>query len=157
MRRALPILVIAGAVLLVGFAIKFFFFKGGDAGQGGFPGGGMPPSSVETVKLQATSAPNLFETVGTLRSSESITVRPEVGGTIERIHFADGQQVARGALLFTMDDALVRADLNEANANLQNSRRAHDRARELAARQLIARADLDKAAAEFAVNNARAA
>lgn len=157
MRRALPILVIAGAVLLVGFALKFFFFSGGDAGQGGFPGGGMPPSAVETVTLKARSAPNQFETVGTLRSSESITLRPEVAGTIERIHFADGAQVARGDLLFTLDDALVRADLNEANANLKNSQRAHQRARELAGKQLIARADLDKAAAELSVNQARAA
>jgi membrane fusion protein (multidrug efflux system) len=161
MRRALPFLVIAGAVVLLFFAFKFFFPGQADAGQGpgmgGPPGGGMPPSSVETVVVHARAAPNQFQTVGTLRSSESITVRPEVAGTIQRIHFADGQQVPRGALLFTLDDALVRADLNEANANLQNSRRAHSRAQELAGKQLIARADLDKSTAELAVNEARAA
>lgn len=159
MRRFLPILVIAGAVLLVGFALKFFFWKddGGGQGFGGPPGGGMPPSTVETVTLRARATSNQFETVGTLRSSEAITLRPEVAGRIERIHFADGEQVARGALLFTLDDALVRAELNEANANLQNSKRAHDRARELADKQLISRADLDKALAEFTVDGARAA
>jgi membrane fusion protein (multidrug efflux system) len=40
---------------------------------------------------------------------------------VQQIHFSDGQQVAAGALLVTLDDALVRADLNEANANLANS------------------------------------
>lgn len=159
MRRALPILVIAGAVLLLLFGLRFFFpgkAEGGPGGPGGF-GGGMPPASVETVLLRAQAAPNTFETVGSLRSAQSVMLRPEVAGRVQRIHFADGQPVASGAALFTLDDELVRAELNEANANLLNSKRAYDRAKELSARQLIARADLDKAAAAYSVDQARAA
>jgi len=107
--------------------------------------------------VHAQAAPNVFETVGTLRSAESIVVRPEIAGRVQQIHFADGQQVAAGALLVTLDDALVRADLNEANANLANSKRAHARATELAQQQLIAKADLDKAQAALGVDQARAA
>jgi multidrug efflux pump subunit AcrA (membrane-fusion protein) len=88
---------------------------------------------------------------------EAIMLRPEVAGRVQQIHFSDGQQVAAGALLVTLDDALVRAELNEANANLANSRRAYGRARELAQKQLIARADLDKAQAALGVDQARAA
>src|SRR5207342_2307834 len=126
MRRALPILVIAGALLLLVFSYFVFFKKdaGGPGGPGGF-GGGMPPSAVETVVVRARAAPNTFETVGSLRSAEAIMLRPEVAGRVQQIHFADGQQVAAGAPLLTLDDALVRADLNEANANLANSRRAY--------------------------------
>ena len=129
-----------------------------DAGGGaGGPPGGMPPTQVESVRVQPQSLPNQFETVGTLRADESVIVRPEVAGEIETINFKEGERVAAGQLLFTLDDALVRADLNEANANLQNARRAFDRATELAARQLIAGADLDTKRAEFGVAQARAA
>jgi membrane fusion protein (multidrug efflux system) len=101
--------------------------------------------------------PNRFETVGTLRADKSIRVRPEVAGQIHTLGFTEGQAVREGQVLFALDDELVRADLNEANANLQNSRRAYARARELSDKQLIARADLDKAQAALAVDQARAA
>jgi membrane fusion protein (multidrug efflux system) len=129
-----------------------------DPGQaGGPPGGGMPPTMVETAKVEMRSLPNQFETVGTLRADESIVVRPEIAGRIKQIHFAEGQQVAAGSLLFTLDDALTRADLNEANANLQNSKRSYTRAQELAQRQLIAKSDLDTTHAVYTVTEARAA
>ena len=150
MRRALLVFAITVA-LVAGCS------KGG--GQGG-PGGGMggiPPSAVETVVVHLQAAPNTFETVGSLRSSEAIMLRPEVAGRVKAIHFSDGQQVASGAPLVTLDDALVRADLNEANANLANSRRAYGRATELSQKQLIAKADLDKAQAALGVDQARAA
>jgi membrane fusion protein (multidrug efflux system) len=151
MRRAIPCLVLALA--LVSACSKK---EGGPGGPGG-GFGGMPPSAVETVVVHAQLAPNPFETVGSLRSGESIMLRPEVAGRVQQIHFADGQQVAAGALLVTLDDALVRAELNEANANLANSKRAYGRATELAQKQLIAKADLDKALAALGVDQARAA
>lgn len=163
MRRFIPILVIAAAILLV--LLGFLAFRpaaGGAAGPGGHggpggPGGGMPPSSVETVRVVRQILPNRFETVGTLRTDKSVTLRPEVAGQVKAIGFADGDPVRQGQVLFTLDAALTQADLNEANANLANSQRAYARARELADKQLIARADLDKAQATLAVDQARAA
>ncbi len=160
MRRIIPLLIVAGALLLAFAGYRLFFAKQADApsaaaGQGG-PPGGMPPTAVETVRVSLRSLPNQFETVATLRADESILVRPEVAGRIQKIHFAEGGNVAAGALLFTLDDALARADLNEANANLLNSKRAYTRANELAGRQLIAKSALDTTQAELAVNQARA-
>lgn len=125
--------------------------------SGGPPGGAMPPTQVETVRIAARSLANQFETVGSLRAQESAIVRPEIDGKITAINFAEGQHVAAGSLLFQLDAALAQADLNEANANLENSRRANARAGELAGKQLIARADLDKAKADLGVDQARAA
>ena len=162
MRRFIPLLVVVGALLLAFAGYRLFFANGPGApgaavGLGGPPGGGMPPAAVETVRVRTRSLPNQFETVATLRADESIVVRPEVAGRIRKIHFAEGENVAAGALLFTLDDALTRADLNEANANLINSKRAYTRANELAGRQLIAKSDLDTTQAELAVNQARSA
>ena len=160
MRRVFPIVVVLAALLLVFFGFRQFFPSGdaGAAGAGpGGPGGGMPPSQVDTVVLHRQALPNSFETVGTLRASQSVSLRPEVAGQLRAIGFAEGQAVSHGQVLFQLDDALVRADLNEASANLQNSKRAYARASELSAKQLIARSDLDKAQAVLAVDQARAA
>lgn len=153
MRRPFLLLPLATFLVLGVSACK----QDGGPGAGGPPGGGMPPTAVESVRVRTQSLPNQFETVGTLRADESVIVRPEVAGEIEKVHFQEGERVAAGQVLFTLDDALVRADLNEANANLENARRAYKRATELAQKQLIAGADLDTTRAELDVNQARAA
>ena len=157
MRRFLPLFIIA-AVLLLGL-LGYRLFVAGNAGQGAGPGGfgAMPPTAVETIRVRSQSLPNQFETVATLRADESIMVRPEVAGKIEKIHFIEGERVAEGQLLFSLDDALIRADLNEVDANLKNSTRAHDRATELAGKQLIAKSELDTTTALMNVNQARVA
>jgi membrane fusion protein (multidrug efflux system) len=159
MRRVFPIIVIVAGILLLAFTVNFLWPKkpqGGPGGPGGF-GGGMPPAAVDVVTVHAQSLPQSFDTVGSLRAQESVSIKPEVSGKIEGIRFTEGESVRRGQVLFQLDGALVRADLNEANANLQNSQRAFARAKELAEKQLIARADLDKAQAQLAVDQARAA
>lgn len=157
MRRLIPFLAIAGALLLAFFGYRLFFAGSPDGQAAGGPPGGMPPTLVETIRVKVGQLPSQFETIGSLRAQESIVVRPEVAGRIDKIHFTEGQNVAAGSLLFSLDDALTRADLNEAEANLQNSQRAAKRAGELAQRQLIASADLDTARAALSVNQARAA
>jgi len=158
MRRLTPFLAVAGALLLAFLGYRIFFAADQSGGPaGGHGGGDMPPTAVETVRVQIRNLPNQFETIGSLRSEEAISLRPEIAGRIDKIHFTEGQKVAAGALLFSLDDALTRADLNEANANLQNSERATKRAEEMASKQLIARALLDASRAELAVNQARAA
>lgn len=144
------LLVLGGAVACKG---------GGKAGPGGGPGGpgGEMKMPVETAKVAMVALPSEFETVGSLRADASVTLRPEVAGKIETIHFQEGQHVAEGAPLFSLDPALAQAALNEANANLDNSRRAFERASGLAGRQLIARSDLDTAKATLGVDQARAA
>jgi membrane fusion protein (multidrug efflux system) len=117
----------------------------------------MPPTQVETVKVTATALTNQFETVGSLRAEESAVIRPEIDGKITAINFTEGQHVAAGSLLFNLDSALAQADLNEAKANLENSRRADARAREMAGKQLISHADLDEAAAALGVDQSREA
>ncbi len=125
-------------------------------GAGGPPGGDMQ-LPVEAVTVQPQPLGGGLQTVGSLRADESIVVRPEVGGRIERIHFEEGGRVEAGQPLFTLDASVARAALNEAEANLENSRRANSRAKELAASQLIARSDFDQTRAAFAVDQARVA
>lgn len=129
---------------------------GPGAGGGGGPPGGMA-LPVEAVTLRPEPLSAGLETVGSLRADESVVVRPEVAGRISRIHFTEGGRVQAGQSLFTLDASLARASLNEAAANLQNSRRAVERAGQLVEENLIARADYDTARAALGVDQARVA
>jgi membrane fusion protein (multidrug efflux system) len=62
--------------------------------------------------------------------------------------------VARGAVLIELDDALNRAELAQAQANLALAERNDRRAEEIAQRGLIAASERDSVAATLAVNRA---
>ena len=134
----------------------------GPGGAGGTPGAaGGPPQEmklpVEAVTLKAENLARGLSTVGTLRADEAVVIRPEITGRISRIHFNEGQRVAAGAPLFSLDASVLGADVNEARATLENARRANARVGQLASEQLISRSDADKARADLGVSQARAA
>lgn len=135
---------------------------GGDGAEGAGPGGaGGPPGGmqlpVEAVTLAAQPLMGGVAAVGSLRADEQVVVRPEVSGRISQIHFTEGGMVRAGQPLFSLDASLARAALNEATANLENSRRAAARTGQLVGEQLIARADHDRARAALGVDQARVA
>lgn len=130
---------------------------GEGAAAGGAPGGAMPPMAVEAVIVKPEPLTIGLTAVGSLRADEAVVVRPEVQGRIVKIHFQDGQRVAAGDPLFSLDDAVLRADLLEAQANLENARRASTRADDLGRRQLLPGADVDAARAQLGVSEARVA
>jgi membrane fusion protein (multidrug efflux system) len=128
---------------------------GPGAGPGGPPGGMQLP--VETITLAAQPLSGGVSAVGSLRADEQVVVRPEVAGRVSQIHFTEGGTVRAGQPLFSLDASLARAALNEASANLENSRRAASRAGQLVGENLIARADYDRARAALGVDQARVA
>ena len=88
--------------------------KGGSGGQADRPRLPSKPSRSSTAPI-----PQVITTVGSLRSDESITLRPESAGRISAITFQEGQRVAKGAPLVTLDPAMPRAELEQAKANLR--------------------------------------
>ena len=146
-------------VLFSGLLIAGLLVLGGCRGKeeaaaaGGPPGGMQLP--VETITVQPQALVAGLQTVGSLRADESVVVRPEVAGRIVRIHFTEGGRVIAGQPLFTLDSSVAQASLNEAAANLENSRRAAARAGQLTKEQLIAQADYDQARAALGVDQAR--
>lgn len=129
---------------------------GGPGGGGGGPPGGMQ-LPVEAMTVAAEPLGRGVSTVGTLRADEAVTVRPEVAGRIVKIHFEEGQRVEAGAPLFSLDSSVARASLREAQATLENARRASTRAVELAKGSLISRSELENTEAQLAVSEARVA
>ena len=102
-------------------------------GEGGPPGGGMPPMPVEAVTLKTEKLVGGLQTVGSLRADEQVVVRPEIAGRIQKINFTEGGRVEAGQPLFQLDASTMQAAYNEAAANLQNSKRAEARSKDLVA------------------------
>jgi membrane fusion protein (multidrug efflux system) len=93
------------------------------------PGGFAMPVEAGPVKIGTVT--RRISSVGSLLSSESVVIRPEIAGRITEIAFAEGQPVTKGQVLVRIDDAVQRAILAETQAGLNLSRIEANRAEEL--------------------------
>lgn len=125
------------------------------AGRPGGAGGGMP--GVEVAQVKSTPLQDDAQAVGSLRSRQSVTMRPEVSGRIAQIAFADGARVKRGQLLVQLDDVLQRAELSQAQAQLSIARANLKRNEELVAQAFVAQRVLDESRASLQVAEAQVA
>jgi membrane fusion protein (multidrug efflux system) len=113
----------------------------GAQAKGAAPGG----VTVEAVKVITAALPQTITAVGSLRSDESITVRPEVAGRISAIAFNEGQRVAKGATLIKLEPSINEADVQQARANLKLAQSKFDRATDLAKSNFISGQAKDEA------------
>lgn len=101
--------------------------KGGAGGPGG-------PTPVEVIVVKPVAVQEDLLAVGSLRSNESVILRPEVSGRIANIGFRDGQAVKRGQLLIGLDATLNEAEVAQYQAEydlaLSNLKRSEDLARQ---------------------------
>ncbi len=101
--------------------------------------------TVEAIKVATVTLPQTITTVGSLRSDESVTLRPEVAGRISSIAFQEGQRVAKGALLVRLDTAVPQAEAQQARANYVLAKTKFDRAVDLAKSNFISGQAKDEA------------
>ncbi|HEX6136749.1 MAG TPA: efflux RND transporter periplasmic adaptor subunit [Casimicrobiaceae bacterium] len=119
-------------------------------GPGGAPSKAAAPAAgtpmvVEATKVTLQALPQTITAVGSLRSDESITVRPEVAGRISDILFKEGERVAKGMTLVRLDPAINRAEVQQARANLQLAQSKYERAVDLSQRNFISGQAKDEA------------
>lgn len=128
---------------------------GGPGGSGGFGRrGGRPPTTVGVAQASLANIPVTLDAIGTVTPVATVTVRPQVGGTITQILFQEGQMVKRGQTLAVIDPrpyemALMQAQgaLTRDEAQLANARLTLQRFRTLLAQDSIARQEVDTQAA----------
>ena len=128
--------------------------KGTAGGAGGPQAAGPPPVTVEATKVVTAPMPQTITAVGSLRSDESITLRPESAGRISEITFQEGQRVVKGAPLVKLDAAIPQAEVSQAKANLTLAKSKFDRAVDLAQRSFISGQAKDEAENNFKVAEA---
>jgi membrane fusion protein (multidrug efflux system) len=93
--------------------------------------GAAPAVVVEAVTASTASMPQTITAVGSLRSDESVTLRPEVAGRVVAIGFEEGRPVAKSAVLVKLDAAINAAEVQQAKANLTLAKSKYERAIDL--------------------------
>ncbi|MBO9546467.1 MdtA/MuxA family multidrug efflux RND transporter periplasmic adaptor subunit [Caulobacter sp.] len=155
----IAVLALVGVIWLAWTLLHSDKGEGGGPGGpgGGFGGGGGrrgPASTVAVATASATDLPIIIEALGTVKPAATVTVRPQVGGTITQVMFREGQTVSRGQALVQIDPrpyqmALLQAQGNQTRdeAQLAAARLTLTRYQTLLAQDSIARQEVDNQAA----------
>src|SRR5437660_3035348 len=103
-----------------------------------------PPPEVTVIRLTPSPVTVFEEYVGQTEAIDTVEIRARVGGILERQAYTDGANVKKDDLLFVIDrqpftTALeqAKANLNQAEASLENSNQNLTRAKPLLTDQAI--------------------
>src|SRR3954454_8138519 len=88
-----------------------------------------PPPVVEIDAVRTGRVVETREAVGTVRAFESITVTAKSAGIVQAITFEEGQKARAGDILVRLDDQERRADIEQAQAEIQRAAAARDETR----------------------------
>jgi membrane fusion protein (multidrug efflux system) len=127
----------------------------GAATRGG--GGAGRAVAVEAIAVRQMALRDEAEAVGSLRSRQSVVLRPEVSGRITALNFRDGERVRRGQVLVQFDDQLPRAQVQQSQAELSIAQANHKRNQELVAQGFISQRSVDESGANLEVARAKLA
>ena len=115
---------------------------GGPGGAGGFA---MP---VEVSPAIRDTVVDAIAATGQIEAIQSIELRPEVSGRITDILVREGQEVGQGTPLFKVDDAELKAQAAQAEAERQLARQALERTKQLITQNASSTSDLEQAEAK---------
>jgi len=118
---------------------------GGPPGPGAGAKGPGGPVAVEVAKVATATVQEDVDAVGTLRSNESVVVRPEISGRIDRLNFTEGAPVQKGQIIVALDDAVPAAELAQAKANLALAESNYQRTQELEKQKFVSATAKDQA------------
>lgn len=114
------------AVLLVASAAggyAFYKFRLASPGTAGGPQGDAPAyepeEAAQIVEVAQVMWQPTADLVGTVVAKRSVMVRNELAGVVRHVGFESGAVVEPGQVMLRQDDALERADLEAAQANVR--------------------------------------
>ena len=112
------------------------------------------PVPILAAQAVQRDVPIRLSAVGRVEAFETVSVKAQVAGQINAIHFREGQEVRKGDPLFTLDARPYEATLHREEANLardevdaRNAEKEHQRYSDLNRRKVIAADQYDTARA----------
>ncbi|MGH8671336.1 MAG: efflux RND transporter periplasmic adaptor subunit [Burkholderiales bacterium] len=130
----------------------YFMVKPNAAPNAGPPTGFAMP--VEAVKVTVGTVTDDVSAVGSLRSNETVIVRPEIEGRVSKILFSEGQNIVKGAKLIALEAAVYRAEFAKTQTDLALSRANYQRSLDLFEKNFISKRALDEALAKLKADEA---
>ena len=86
------------------------------------PPAAPPPPEVGVAKVVSGKVRQWDDFIGRVSAVETVELRPRVSGYVERIAFAEGQDVKKGDLLFVIDQRRYRVELARSQAEVERAR-----------------------------------
>lgn len=122
-----------------------------------FANQGTPPTAVNLDGVQRAEWEVTLPSVGSVTSVQGVVVRPEVAGVVRTIAFTAGSTVETGDLLVALDTTVERANLEQAEAELDLAERTLARSQKLFDSRSVPEAELDAARSQLTAAMARVA
>jgi membrane fusion protein (multidrug efflux system) len=114
-----------------------------------------PPPQVSVIEVKPAAVTVYDEYVAQTQAPNTIEIRSQVTGLLDRQAFADGSRVKKGDLLYVIDQrpfqaslAQAKASLAQAEANLLNAQQNLARNSRLIAQKAVSQQDYDNAVAQ---------
>ena len=158
-RRGVGSLLALLLVALVGGAAWYLIQRANHPGEApgpgrGGPGSGRPMVTVGEAAARKAELPVVIDALGTVIPATTVTLKPQVSGTLTEVLFTEGQMVKKGQLLAQIDPRPYEQALMQAQgtrqrdeAQLENARLTLARYQTLLSQDSIARQDVDTQAA----------
>ncbi len=115
-RRSAPALLALSASVLIALAAA------GCGSQAATPAGGPPAAEVSAATVLSRNVRQWDDFTGRINAVQTVELRPRVSGYLERVAYAEGQEVKKGDLLFVIDQRPYQAELARAQAALEKAR-----------------------------------
>lgn len=143
-RRVIASLFVLLILLLCGGLIWFNFFKAQKINE--FFAGIKPPVQVvSTVEVKAQTWQPGITAIGTARAAQGVQLAVQASGLVKEIRFKANEKVRAGEVLVQLDDAVERAELNNARTAVNINETALGRSQTLKRKGFDSQAALDTA------------
>jgi membrane fusion protein, multidrug efflux system len=117
---------------------------------------GRPPPAVTVATVAARDITPQSENIGRIEALSAVDLRARVQGYLQKVNFAEGQQVNQGNLLYVIEPDLYEAAVARAKANLASGQATLREAsinlarnQELRKHDTVSQAQLDTAIAQY--------
>jgi multidrug efflux system membrane fusion protein len=134
------------------FSVAACVLVAGGCGKKQVAAGPPAPVPVRVAKAEQRTVPVQVTAIGNVEAFATVSIKPLVSGTLESIHFNEGQDVRKGDLLFMIDRKPFEAAVAQAQANLardaataKNARVEATRYANLFAQGVVSREQADQA------------
>jgi membrane fusion protein, multidrug efflux system len=109
----------------------------------------MPATTVTSAPVKEEDWAPILSSIGSLSAVQGAVVAAELGGVVSKIGFENGSTAKKGEMLVQLDTSAEEAQLRTAEADVELARADLQRARDLAARKVISKAEEDAAESKF--------
>jgi len=116
----------------------------------------LPPIKVSVIKAIQKDVPLYEEYVAQVFGLSDVEIRSRVEGWVTSVHFKEGSQVAKGDLLYTIDDIQYKtrvdaaaSDLARAKTEVVRAKNELNRVKPLTELNALSQKDLDNADADY--------